>query len=405
MLSDEWKFDLDIVENDIILYAKWISLLPEKFAGGIGTPEDPYQIENEGHLHIVRNHLEKHFIQIADIDLHGLSLEEGWDPIGVWYGDGYSENQPFTGSFDGKGYMIKNLVINRPGSKGVGLFGYTNNAIIKNILLENVDVLGSTCVGGLIGMNNSSENITNCTVSGTVQGWDEIGGLIGKNSGGTIVASKAFADVVGSYSVGGLVGLNWYGEILNGCAQGDVTGSSMTGGLVGDNYDGSIYDSCASGNVDGGSETGGLAGRSISGGRVLRSWASGVVTGGINTGGLIGYGSGITDSYSKGNVEGTEKVGGLIGLVSGGGLIKHSYASGTLIGSTGVGGLIGALQNGTVENSFYDSETSGRSDMNQGIPRTTEEMMQQTTFIDWDFTGVWAIDEGTSYPYLQWETK
>jgi hypothetical protein len=71
-------------------------------------------------------------------------------------------------------------------------------------------------------------------------------------------------------------------------------------------------------------------------------------------------------------------------------------------GTMGVGGLIGSLK-GSVDNSYYDKETSGLSVSAGGTPKTTEEMMQQATFENWDFTNVWAIDEGSSYPYLQWE--
>ncbi|MBP3193892.1 hypothetical protein [Natronogracilivirga saccharolytica] len=39
-----------------------------QFAGGSGTEDDPYQIETVEQLQDIRNHTDKHFIQIADID-------------------------------------------------------------------------------------------------------------------------------------------------------------------------------------------------------------------------------------------------------------------------------------------------------------------------------------------------
>ena len=32
--------------------------------------------------------------------------------------------------------------------------------------------------------------------------------------------------------------------------------------------------------------------------------------------------------------------------------------------------------------------------------RTTTQLMQQATFIGWDFSNIWKIDEGNSYAYL-----
>ena len=48
------------------------------FAGGSGTEDDPYQIATADQLNNVRNHLDKHFILTANIDLLGTN----WDPIG-----------------------------------------------------------------------------------------------------------------------------------------------------------------------------------------------------------------------------------------------------------------------------------------------------------------------------------
>ncbi|MDR3000556.1 MAG: hypothetical protein LBU89_04750, partial [Fibromonadaceae bacterium] len=38
-----------------------------------------------------------------------------------------------------------------------------------------------------------------------------------------------------------------------------------------------------------------------------------------------------------------------------------------------------------------------------GEGKTTAEMMSQSTFANWDFTNVWQIDEGESYPYHAWQ--
>src|SRR5574344_1919891 len=69
---------------------------------------------------------------------------EGWNPIGDY-------SNRFTGTFDGLGFAISNLYINHPITDFVVLFGYTNNATIKNIGLKNVDITGGNYTGGLVG--------------------------------------------------------------------------------------------------------------------------------------------------------------------------------------------------------------------------------------------------------------
>ena len=71
------------------------------------------------------------------------------------------------------------------------------------------------------------------------------------------------------------------------------------------------------------------------------------------------------------------------------------------------GGLIG-YNAGTVSNSYYDTEISGQSDTGKGVPKTTVEMKQETTFntgvpaTTWDFAAIWGLTSAinNSYPYL-----
>ena len=152
---------------------------------------------------------------------------------------------------------------------------------------------------------------------------------------------------------------------------------SDIGGLVG-NTDGIITECYSETNVvaDGyyGSNVGGLAGRSN--GQISNCYATGKVTGKTNVGGLVGRrdGGSVTNSYATGKVTGTESVGGLQGY------------------------------GGTASNSYYDRETTGQNDTGKGTPKTTAEMKQKATFVNWDFDEIWgrnnAINNG--YPYLRW---
>ena len=96
-------------------------------------------IKSADDLNNIRNNLSGKYILMNDID---LSSYDNWDPIG-------DTSNRFNGIFDGNGYVIKNLTINRPTEDNVGLFGYTVSANIQNVGLENVEVTGKEYVGGL----------------------------------------------------------------------------------------------------------------------------------------------------------------------------------------------------------------------------------------------------------------
>jgi hypothetical protein len=93
-----------------------------------------------------------------------------------------------------------------------------------------------------------------------------------------------------------------------------------------------------------------------------------------------------------------------------GGSITASYATGSVIGDTLPGGLVGDGLASNVYSSFWDIETSGQPTSGGGTGKTTAEMQQQSTFVDWDFFG--SVADGTEdiwtigprrYPMLTWE--
>ena len=141
-------------------------------------------------------------------------------------------------TFDGGGYTISNLYINRPAEDGVGLLS-TNDGIARNFTLTNVNISGNNRVGGLAGKLQSG-SILSVSVSGTVTGTIHVGGLVGYSYGQPISASYTDVDVTGKNSVGGLVGHNSVAlrddEIISGSsAIGAVIGEDKVGGLVGEN--------------------------------------------------------------------------------------------------------------------------------------------------------------------------
>lgn len=204
----------------------------------------------------------------------------------------------------------------------------------------------------------------------------------------------------------GLFGYNSYSKIKNIRLENcNVYGITHIGGLIGNNYGGSISNSYTTGTVNGLFRIGGLVGWNY--GSIMNSFSTACVTGNIRIGGLVGYnGNSILNSYATGSVTGFtwgnvpgQNIGGLAGINYQGSVI-NSYATGRVIGYIRTGGLLGSSYQGTISNSFWDTETSGI-----GGGKTTAEMKTISTFTDagWDFTNIWKIIEGKSYPYLWYE--
>ena len=125
-------------------------------------------------------------------------------------------------------------------------------------------------------------------------------------------------------------------------------------------------------------------------------------------GGLVGINyqySTISNCYSKTNVNGQEDfIGGLVSYCYNS-LIDNCYSIGEVSGTSDyIGGLMGDKYAYTdITDSYYDSETSGQSDTGKGVPKSTAEMKQKSTYEGWDFDTIWDIDGVTNdgYPFLR----
>jgi len=304
-----------------------------------------------------------------------------------------------------------------------GLVGFLNN----NSLISNSTAIGavtseSSNVGGLVGYTNTDTLISYSYATGNVfstnQSYSAVGGLVGQtNWGSYIYNSHASGNVFGYLDVGGLVGSN-SGNIVRSYATGtpSFSGFGNVGGLVGTSGNGLIYKCYATGSVtrtdtNGNWNIGGLVGNSSC--TIENSCAFGNISdlygGGI--GGLVGQNTGlIKNCYASGNISSNGgSIGGLVGQMSlvGGksGTIQNCYSRGRVQASNSAGGLIGDDSSGTgiYINSYYDTQTSGKTDTGKGTPVSTALMKKKATFTAWDFYDAWTIDENKEYPQLAWQ--
>jgi len=353
------------------------------FAEGNGTEEEPYIIKAAAELDAVRGESDAHYMLGCDIDLTAYLSDggagyakwgvSGWEPIGA-------STAPFTGSFDGAGYKIIGLWINRSSTDSIGLFGSTSSAAIKNLGVEiaTVGVTGNSNTGGLVGTQIGGR-IVDSYVTGRISGSRMTGGLVGNQVGGSITNCHASGSVAitGTECGGGLVGhqLNG-GRISDSYATGSVTGPRRIGGLVGHIYQSSVIsNSYATGSVNGTRGIGGLVGEQENG-SIISCYATGSVTGSVtgttDIGGLVGaqYIGSITSCYATGSVSGSgNATGGLVGcLSSSSSNITNSYATGNVSGGGDyIGGLVGQSNSsitgcyatGSVTSSAADTEYIG----------------------------------------------
>jgi len=420
---------------------------PEPDGIQISTWDDLDDVRNNpGEDYVLVNNLDSNTEGYADLASSSANDGKGWEPI-----EPAAIEDWFHGIFDGNGYSISDLYINRPDEERVGLFGAINSGTLKNISLVDVDVTGLNRVGGLAGQAIFDSEISNCSSSGNVTGLEASG------AGGT----------------GGLVGLAWHNTQIKDChSTAEVVASHNVGGLLGlhlgeqgfaGNPDGAVIRSWASGNVYGNKDIGGLVGNARAPVEIRESFATGNVTHtpegeGHYAGGLIGISSGsIVNCYATGDVSGAALVGGLAGKAVNEVLNSYSTGQVSFTVTTWAGGFIGNGAGCDVINSYWNTETSGQPDYPDwqlgteyevddyvrvpqetpsnhtiyrcikahtadetnepftatywesigvdggGEGRTTAEMIQQATFVDWDFSDIWTIEEDVSYPTLKWE--
>ncbi len=223
---------------------------------GSGVEEDPFHIENWTDLDRIRNHSDYHFLLKNNLTestegyeehvVRGTSDHQGWTPIG-----------DFSGTFDGDGYKIEDLYIDRE-EDNIGLFGRTReSATIRDIGVLDAEIVGRENTGALVGFNWGT--IYRSYSHGDIEGENNTGGLVGHNLG-SIEDSYTSTETSGFDNTGSFVGFN-RGKINRTYSIGSVYGDENIGGLVGHNFQGMIDRSFSAAEVEGEENIGGLVGK------------------------------------------------------------------------------------------------------------------------------------------------
>jgi len=346
--------------------------------------------------------MDKYFVLLGDIDASDTSSGQDtqpWNGAQGWLPIGDSSASGFTGVFDGNGFQVIDLFIDRPDNVGVGLFGFVQGPI-KNVRLVNADVRGKGSVGSLVG-RISYAAVDNAHATGTVTGNAPnslyIGGLVGEVFFSDIYNSSAAVTVGesgGGYTgIGGLAGYCRKVKIEKSFATGDVYGLGLVGGLTGYIMQGTaISDSYATGNVTGTGKIGGLVGYAYYENTVTNAYATGNVTGGTKVGGLIGESSTstttvtATNSFAVGNVTAATTVDFSVGALDSVPLTGASnlyYSSEASVSNSG-GGQI------TDQDTFASPDIAGN----------LKDTATHPVYGSWDFYITWQANPG-GFPILR----
>ena len=239
-----------------------------------------------------------------------------WLPMGKINANN-GQQMVYTGIFDGKEHSISGLYANLydvpvedPGNiyinkNRAGLFGLYAG-VTRNLRILDSYMRGEHDIGGICGRNEGG-TIQNCYSAATVCGDSYIGGICGRSRSNSIIENCYNAgNVYGNgRSIGGICGYNF--SIIENCYNvGKVNGKFYVGGIVGESsgYDNTIW---------------------------------------------------IKDCYNRGNVIGdTKDIGGIGGYI-GSSLVENCYSQATVSGNTNVGGICGNSNKVDFQNAYYDS--------------------------------------------------
>lgn len=230
----------------------------------------------------------------------------------------------FRGVFDGGNHKITGFTIDADGS-AQGLFRY----IQEGAVVQNLEVVGrimpggsATQIGGIAGVNKGT--IQNVSFSGTIEGSNRLGGIVGTNEVSGRVLSCSFDGYIrGEKTVGGVVGEN-QGIVENGVNRGNVNTETPDDSL--DLEDISITKLTSEETILSGSDIGGVVGFSSGVVRLCRNEGDvGYQHTGYNVGGVVGSSSGfMADCVNYGNVHARKEGGGVLGQMEPNNVLEYS---------------------------------------------------------------------------------
>ncbi len=284
--GDSFKLDADatVVADAENLYPVDWAFVNE------GSDADPYMIYNKDQLNMLAQRVndgtgddfaatgykDKFFRLGADIE---YSHDTDWDAATskennyttVGYYQSTTSNRYFNGNFDGQGHTVSGIRIYKSSNASdytvrcQGLFGYTeSSANIHDVILADTRITGYDNTGGIVGKNSGT--VSHCYVANTVaihadmlDAWN-YGGIVGENKGTVsdcISAVTLTKSIYDTQNYGGIAGDNNSGTLRRNIVIGAVVPAatnSAHGAICGRNNNGILqsnyYHACTVADVE-----------------------------------------------------------------------------------------------------------------------------------------------------------
>ena len=297
-----------------------------------------------------------------------------------------------------------------------GIFAENTGNITNSTLINNKTVAGAGAngaTGGIIGVNSGNISRTSLKneVDGQVIGMNNVGGLIGKNTG-TITGGRDDADSYYKYQIynNGVINVGtWTDRDGDGVVDVDTNefnaqAGSNIGGLIGNNaVDDSDPDNVKTGSLTAGYNTGAIN-----------------ASGSTNVGGIAGSNSGTIDQVfntvmvkpeDKNNgqaeaITGGTNVGGLVGNNQATGKITNAYNTSNVV-ATNQDGIVGNLvgtNSGTVQYVYGVASNligNGNAAKYDYVIDGSDTWLQEGTYDGFTFgANGWKIYNGSTLPML-----
>ena len=185
-------YNIGTISDPSVLSSK--ILAPDLFGisnGNTGTSSNPYAISTGDGLQLLATYVNNgyvfsgKFFTLNDDIAFNSSTDNNFTPIGGKFSNNY---YAFSGSFNGNDHMISGINIDIDNNDYAGIFGYLESgASISNVSLVNASIRGKNYIGGIVGKNEGG-SISNCLVANTriiksITGNSNIGVITGSNSG------------------------------------------------------------------------------------------------------------------------------------------------------------------------------------------------------------------------------
>lgn len=240
--STTWPLDLSVAAsalNGEVLYANipngyevenlngTYTITNGKIMEGLYQPNNStYVVSNEAGLTWIYSNMAANSnyagmtIQLAC----DITLDSAWTPLGTL-------DDPFAGSFDGKGYTISNLTV--ANSDYAAFIAYAAEGVnIKDLTLESVNIQSTKHAAGVVCIGNGGLTFENITVSGSIEAANYAGGICHNIGDVTISNCTNHASVSAQRAAGIASWATVNANIANCTNYGDVTATVGASGIA-----------------------------------------------------------------------------------------------------------------------------------------------------------------------------